>query len=76
MCPAVWFKAHGQHTISMQGWLIALLSKADSVHHQTSLQPKPQGGESKLTLTTRGSLHAVFAQMCMITQLWLKKRGE
>lgn len=55
---------------------IALLSKVDSVHHQTSLQPKPQRGESELTLTTRGSLHAVFAQMCMIAQLFGSKKGR
>lgn len=54
----------------------SLLSEADSVHHQTQFQPKPQGGESELTQWTRCSLHAIFAQMCMITQLLGSKKGR
>lgn len=52
-----------------------LLSEAECVLHQTPFQPKPQGGERELTQTTVSSLHAIFAQMCMITQFFgLRKR--
>lgn len=76
LCPAVWFSPWPAYTFHARLCDIALLSKAASAHHQISLQPKPQGGESELTLTTRGSLHAVFAQMCMIAQLFGSKKGR